>query len=130
MVRERGGNKPSPETVISIIGPGMTVVGDCDTEGSIRIEGGVKGSVRAGKAVVVGEHAWVEGDITTQDAVLSGKVTGRVISGSRLELKQTSRIQGDVHARRLELEEGAILNGTVNMGDGGSEREGGGTGEY
>ena len=130
MVRERGGSKPSPETVISIIGPGMTVVGDCDTEGSIRIEGRVNGSVRAGKAVVVGEHAWVEGDITTQDAVLSGKVTGTVISGSRLELKQTSRIEGDVHARRLELEEGAILNGTVNMGDGGSEGEGGGAGGY
>ena len=36
---------------------------------------------------------------------------------SRLELQATSRIEGDVHARRLHLEEGAILNGTVNMGD-------------
>ena len=116
MARERSGNKPSPEATISIIGPGMNIVGDCETEGSIRIEGSITGSVRAGKAVVVGENAWVKGDISTQDAVLSGKVTGTIVAGSRLEIKATSRIEGDVHARRLQLEEGAVLNGTVNMG--------------
>ena len=94
----------------------MNIAGDCETEGSIRIEGSITGSVRAGKAVVVGENAWVKGDISTQDAVLSGKVTGTIVAGSRLEIKATSRIEGDVHARRLQLEEGAVLNGTVNMG--------------
>ena len=95
----------------------MNVVGDCETEGSIRIEGSVTGSVRAGKAVVVGEDAWVEGDISTQDAVVSGKVTGTIVAASRLEVKATSQIEGDVHARRLQLEEGGVLNGTVNMGN-------------
>jgi cytoskeletal protein CcmA (bactofilin family) len=116
MARVRSGDKPSPEAIISIIGPGMTVVGDCETEGSIRIEGNIAGSIRAGKAVVVGEDAWVKGDISTQDAVLSGKVTGSIVAESRLEVKASSRIEGDVHARRLQLEEGAVLNGTVNMG--------------
>ena len=116
MARERSGNKPSPEATISLIGPGMNIAGACETEGSIRIEGSITGSVRAGKAVVVGENAWVKGDISTQDAVLSGKVTGTIVAGSRLEIKATSRIEGDVHARRLQLEEGAVLNGTVNMG--------------
>ena len=116
MARERRGNKPSPEAIISIIGPGMNVVGDCETEGSIRIEGSITGSVRAGKAVVVGEGAWVKGDISTQDAVVSGKVTGTIVAASRLEVKATSQIEGDVHACRLQLEEGGVLNGTVNMG--------------
>ncbi len=117
MARARSGDKPSPDAIISIIGPGMTVVGDCETEGSIRIEGNIAGSIRAGKAVVVGEDAWVKGDISTQDAVLSGKVTGSIVAESRLEVKASSWIEGDVHARRLQLEEGAVLNGTVNMGD-------------
>ncbi|HIA73455.1 MAG TPA: polymer-forming cytoskeletal protein [Gemmatimonadetes bacterium] len=124
MARERSGDKTSPESVISIIGPGMTVVGDCETEGSIRIEGRVNGNVRAGKAVVVGRDAWVKGDITTQDAVLSGRVTGIILAGSRLELQATCRIEGDVHARRLQLQEGAILNGTVNMRDSSERGEG------
>lgn len=116
MARDRLGNGTSPEAVISIIGPGMTVVGDCDTDGTIRIEGTIRGSVRAGKAVVVGKDGVVDGDITTQDAVISGKVLGTVVAESRLELQATSRIDGEVRARRMQLEEGALLNGTVSMG--------------
>lgn len=117
MARERTGNGTPLEAVISIIGPGMKVVGDCETDGTIRIEGSVHGSVRAGKAVVVGQNGCVEGDVVTQDAVISGRVTGTLVAESRLELQATCRVDGEVRARRMQLEEGAILNGTVAMGD-------------
>jgi cytoskeletal protein CcmA (bactofilin family) len=117
MARDRGGNEAPSESVISIIGPGMRVVGDCETDGTIRIEGMVEGSVRAGKAVVVGKDGVVSGDIATQDAVISGTVNGTLVAESRLEIQATSRIEGDVRARRLQLEEGAIFNGTVHMGE-------------
>lgn len=123
MARERAGNGSPPESVISIIGPGMKVVGDCQTDGTIRIEGTVSGSIQAGKAVVVGREATVEGDITTQDAVVAGAVHGTLVAASRLELQATSRIEGDVRARRMHLEEGAILNGTVQMGEFHTETE-------
>ncbi len=116
MARDR--TPPSTqENVISIIGPGMRVVGDCTTEGSVRVEGEVKGAIRAGKAVVVGRDGVVEGDVHTQDAVVSGRVVGSVVAESRLELQATSRIEGDVQTRRLQLEEGAVLNGKVEMTD-------------
>jgi len=117
MARERTGNGAPLESVISIIGPGMKVVGDCETDGTIRIEGTVQGSVKAGKAVVVGKEGLVEGDVVTQDAVISGRVTGTLVAESRLELQATCRVDGEVRARRMQLEEGAILNGTVAMGD-------------
>jgi len=116
MARERGSNGAAPESVISIIGPGMRVVGDCSTEGTLRVEGTVEGKISAGKAVVVGKDGVVTGDISTQDAVISGTVTGTLVADSRLELQATSRIEGDVRARRMQLEEGAVLNGTVQMG--------------
>jgi len=115
MARDRNNQGAPPESVISIIGPGMKVVGDCETDGTIRIEGTVEGSVRAGKAVVVGKDGIVSGDISTQDAVISGKVMGTLVAQSRLELQATCHIEGEVHARRMQLEEGAILNGTVHM---------------
>lgn len=117
MVKERGAEGAAPETVISIIGPGMTVVGDCDTDGTIRIDGKVQGTIRAGKAVVVGKDGIVEGEIRTQDAVVSGSVEGTLTAESRLELQSTCRIQGEIFARRMQLEEGAVLNGKVSMGD-------------
>ncbi len=115
MARESTG--APPETVISIIGPGMKVVGDCHTDGTLRIEGVVEGSVRAGKAVVIGKQGSVIGDVHTQDAVVSGRVKGTLQVESRLELQATCQIEGEIHARRMQLEEGAVLNGSVHMSE-------------
>jgi cytoskeletal protein CcmA (bactofilin family) len=117
MAKETQNTAQSREAVISIIGPGMRVIGDCDTEGTLRIEGHVEGTVRAGKAVVVGKDGSVKGDVLTQDAVIGGKITGTIIAESRLELQATCVIEGDVRARRIKLEEGGRVNGTVNTGE-------------
>ncbi len=117
MARDRDNNLTPPESVISIIGPGMTIVGNCETDGTVRIEGTVKGSIKAGKAVVIGKQGLVSGDIITQDAVVSGRVEGTLVAASRLELQATCNIEGEVHTRRMQLEEGAVLNGTVHMSD-------------
>ena len=123
MARDR--TPPTPQdTVISIIGPGMTVVGDCDTDGTLRVEGRVEGTIRAGKAVVVGKDGVVEGKVFTQDAVLAGRVTGTIHAASRLEVQATARIDAEVRARRMQLEEGAELNGTLTMGEQAVEAKG------
>lgn len=109
--------QPGREGVISIIGPGMRVVGDCATEGTLRIEGSVEGTVRAGKAVVLGKDGVVDGDITTQDAVIGGRVTGSIVAESRLELQATCSVEGQIHARRIKLEEGGHVDGTVKIGE-------------
>jgi len=116
MSRDRGGKANPTENVISIIGPGMKVLGDCEVEGALRVEGSVQGNIKAGKAVVVGRDGVVKGDISTQDAVIAGTIHGTLRAESRLELQATSRIEGEIIAARLQLEEGAILNGTIQMG--------------
>lgn len=104
---------------MSIIGPGMRIVGDLVTDGTVRIEGEIRGTIRATKAVVVGREGLVEGDIFTQDAVIGGRIRGSVVAESRLELQATCDIEGVVHARaqHLHLEEGARFNGQVQMLD-------------
>jgi cytoskeletal protein CcmA (bactofilin family) len=85
-----------PESVISIIGPGMKVIGDCHTDGTVRVEGTVEGSVHAGKAVVIGKQGVVRGNVVTQDAVISGRVEGTLVAESRLELQATCQIEGEI----------------------------------
>lgn len=118
MAKDNSAAQPGREGVISIVGPGMRVNGDCETEGTLRIEGMVEGTVRAGKAVVVGKDGVVEGDITTQDAVIGGRVNGSIIAESRLELQATCVIDGEIRARRIKLEEGGRVNGNVQTGEG------------
>lgn len=95
----------------------MSVEGDCASDGTIRVEGRVQGTVRAAKAVVVGKDGVVDGHVRTQDAVISGRVTGTVTAESRLEVQATAHIDGEVRARRMQLEEGAELNGRITMGE-------------
>ena len=106
----------APDNTISIIGPGMAVVGDCKSEGTIRIEGKVEGRVEAAKAVVIGKDGSVVGDISTQDAVISGRIQGSLTIASRLELQASCDVNGEINTRRIVLEEGAMVNGTVKMG--------------
>lgn len=117
MAKESKEIPQSRDNVISIIGPGMKVVGDCDTDGTLRVEGTVEGTVRAAKAVVIGKDGIVKGDVITQDAIIGGRVTGAVVAESRLELQATCVVDGEVKARRIKLEEGGRLNGTVVTGD-------------
>ncbi len=102
--------------VVSIIGPGMKVVGDCTSDGTIRVEGLVEGSVRAAKSVVVGKDGMVKGDISTQDAIIAGRVNGSVSAESRIELLASCRVQGDIRSRRVKLEEGGQVDGQLHMG--------------
>jgi len=96
--------------VVSIIGPGMKITGDCESDGTIRVEGSIEGSVRAAKSVVVGK------DVTTQDAIIAGRVNGSVTAESRVELQASCRIEGDIRSRRVKLEEGGQVDGALHMG--------------
>lgn len=116
MSRGRSATATSSDKIISIIGPGMRVVGDCHSTDTVRIEGRLEGSVRADKAVVVGEGGQVTGDIQTQDAVIAGQVKGALDVDSRLELHATCVIDGEVRAKRIRLDEGGIVNGNVSIG--------------
>lgn len=104
---------------MSIIGPGMSITGDLMTEGTVRVEGRIEGTVRAGKAVIIGKSGEVVGEVITQDAVIGGRLRGTLVAESRLELQATSDIEGQIRApaQHLQLEEGARFNGQIQMLD-------------
>ena len=116
MAKNTPSSNTRPEAVISIIGAGMVIEGDSATDGSLRIEGTIRGSVRAGKSVVVGRDGLVDGSIYTQDAVISGRVSGGIHALSRLELLATSEVSGEIEAPRMQVEEGAKVDGQVTVG--------------
>jgi cytoskeletal protein CcmA (bactofilin family) len=117
MARPHSTSNIPPEAVISIIGAGMTLDGDSETDGSLRVEGTIHGDVRAGKSVVIGKDGLVDGSIFTQDAVVAGRVSGGIHAGSRLELLATSEVSGEIEAPRMQVEEGAKVQGQVAIGE-------------
>jgi cytoskeletal protein CcmA (bactofilin family) len=103
------------QIALSIIASDMTVIGDLETEGVVRIEGRVKGTVRAGGQVLVATGAVIEGDLHTQEAVVAGQVSGAIMARERVELQATAVVAGDIHTPRIAVLEGARVSGEVKM---------------
>jgi cytoskeletal protein CcmA (bactofilin family) len=92
------------------------VTGDLQTEGVVKIEGKVKGIIRANTQALVAPGALVQGDIHTAEAVIGGRVEGNVHATDRVEVQTTAEVQGDVFTRRIVVLEGGSVNGSIKMG--------------
>jgi cytoskeletal protein CcmA (bactofilin family) len=99
----------------SIIASDMAVIGDLETEGVVRIEGRVKGTVKVGSQILVTQGATIEGDLHTQEAVIAGTVTGAIHASDRVELQATAVVAGDIYTGRIAIVEGAKVAGEVKM---------------
>jgi cytoskeletal protein CcmA (bactofilin family) len=87
----------SGSQTVSVLGGGMTVTGDVTGDGELRIEGRVEGGIEAGEVVA------------------SGKVSGKISAKGAVRLKKGCKVDADVQAAAVELEEGGILNGRIEM---------------
>lgn len=100
----------------SVVGQGMTVSGDCTTEGHVRIQGTVAGNVFA-NGLELADSGVVEGDVSVpkgaakkgQVFVVSGRVTGRV-TAHIVDVKRTGVVLGGIDA------EEATIHGSVEGG--------------
>ena len=120
---EKGRGAPESPGALSIIGPGMRVVGDITADGVVKIEGTVVGTVRAGRQVLVAKGGEVEGDIVTREAIIGGEVRGTVVAEERVEIQASSVVHGDITSRRLLVHEGGEINGVVRMGEDATAQE-------
>lgn len=110
-----GGPTRELSDVVSVVAPGMTILGDVTCDGTVRVEGKIEGSIKATKSVVVGKGGRITGDIETQDVVVAGTVIGTVAGASRVELQETCKVEGDIRSRRVKLDEGGQIEGRLHM---------------
>lgn len=101
---------------VNIIGPGTYIEGEVTSEGDIRIDGKIKGSVTSMAKLVLGNTGLIEGDVNCQNADISGSIKGTSTVKEMLFLKNTARVNGDINTGKLVVEVGASFTGNCNMG--------------
>lgn len=114
---KRSAGGPQREPGLSVIAPGMRVEGELSTDGVVKIEGSVVGTVRAELQVLVAKGGVVEGDIHTKEAILGGEVRGSILADERVEVQASSVVHGDISTQRIVVHEGGEVNGHIKMGD-------------
>lgn len=106
------------DSPLSIIAAGVTLTGDMESNGVIKVEGKIHGSIRAARQVLLGRQGEVKGDINAYEAVIGGKVDGIVRTLDRVEVQGTATITGDIYTKTIIVLEGACINGQVRMDEG------------
>jgi cytoskeletal protein CcmA (bactofilin family) len=106
------------DSIANRISKGAVIEGEIKSETDIRIDGKIKGILNCAAKVVIGPTGEMEGEINCKDASLEGRVTGKLEVNGVLFLKKTARIEGEIYYKRLIVEEGANITGTLIMSGG------------
>ena len=100
---------------INILSTGTTIKGDIKSNGDIRIDGTLIGSVNSKGKIVIGSTGNIEGEVVCQNADFSGTIKAKIVVADLLQLKSTAKITGDIITNKLSIEPGAKFSGSCNM---------------
>ena len=103
-------------TVINMIGVGTIITGDVNSNGDLRIDGTLKGSVATEGKVVLGKNGIIEGDVVCNNADIAGEIKAKITVSQLLTLKSTAKLKGDIVTNKLSIEPGAVFSGSCSMG--------------
>ncbi len=99
----------------SLISPGVVLKGELTSQGSIRVDGSLEGSIDIKGSLLLGEKGAIKGDVKAANMILAGQVEGTVTVTERLDITNTGVMLGDIIARIITIEEGGIIQGKTQM---------------
>jgi len=105
------------------VGPSRNVLSsDVEIKGTVKftndlvVDGRIEGEIQSDGNLTVGENARLKAEIKTGTVVVYGKVHGNIIASDRVELKASAEVVGDIKAKTLSIEPGAIFVGKSAVG--------------
>ena len=100
---------------VTVIGADTEITGDLASGGDVRIEGTMRGALRAKRCIVEAE-GFVEGEIIAEEIVVRGRVDGP-LRGYLVHLQDGAQLRGDVVNERIVIDQGAEITGAVRRSD-------------
>ncbi len=100
---------------VSIISKGVNIEGKLSSDGNVRIDGIIKGNVSVRGNLTLGETAEISGDVKAENITHCGKIIGTVTAIEKIVLESKSVLKGDLIAKVLVVEPGALFDGKCSM---------------
>lgn len=114
--RRRNAADPAASERYATIGPSITIHGDVVGEEDLLINGTLEGTINLkDNNLIVGEQGKVIADIVGRSATVEGEVRGEIRGSERVVVKRTGRVNGDIRAPRVVLEDGCRFKGSIDM---------------
>lgn len=97
------------------LGPDAEVTGKLSFNVPTRLDGRLKGEVRASDLLLIGRQAFVDGGVFARELIVEGEVHGDVKVDRRVEVTASGRIFGNIRAGVLVIEPGGLINGDCRI---------------
>jgi len=102
------------QSISTLISEGCIFDGNLKAPAYARIDGQITGDVLVDEGLIIGEKGSIHGNIITKEMVVYGTVNGNLQVNS-LEIKATGKITGEIRTQTLQVENGAVYNGSLSM---------------
>ena len=99
----------------TLLGRGSEFEGKLTFEGTVRIDGTLRGEVFSDDVLIVGEGARVEAEIDVGEIIVQGAVVGNIRAKRSIELLTPGRVKGDLTTPSLQIDKGVIFEGRCFM---------------
>lgn len=100
----------------SVLSPSMSIKGDISGTEDLVVEGKMEGTISLPKnEVLIGADGQIKADVTALKVSIEGRVTGDIRGSERVVIKHSGRVEGNIVAPRVVLEDGCQFKGSVEM---------------
>ncbi|HEX5998410.1 MAG TPA: polymer-forming cytoskeletal protein [Hyphomicrobiaceae bacterium] len=107
--------RPDAARTQSVIDISLTIVGDLDTEGDVRLDGRVCGNVRCAQ-LIVDKDASITGGIVATEAIIRGRIMG-TIRANTVVIQGSAQVESEITYGSLAIDDGASFEGAVRHSD-------------
>jgi cytoskeletal protein CcmA (bactofilin family) len=102
------------QAIATLISEGCIIDGNLKATAFARIDGHITGDVTVDEGLILGEKGSILGNIITKELIVYGTVTGN-LQVTSLQIKSTGKVNGEIQTQVLEVEHGAVYDGTLSM---------------
>ena len=99
----------------TIITEDIEITGTIKATGGLRMDGRLNGDLNCAGDVVVGKSANIKGNLSVNSVTVEGQIAGNIVAKDRIGLKAAARINGDVKAKRMTVEDGVTFVGKAEV---------------
>ncbi len=100
----------------TVFGEGIKIEGTISGTGDLLVHGNIVGTIKTTSDVVVKNTANITANVTANNLTVAGEIHGNVICQGQLQIKSSGKIFGDVAAKTIAIEVGAVIQGQCTAG--------------
>lgn len=100
----------------AVIGPTISINGELKGEEDLIVEGTIEGTVELKQnTLTIGPQGTLKAQVYAHTILVDGTVNGDLYASERISIRKSARIEGNILAPRISLEDGARFRGTIDM---------------